>query len=573
MTKFDLIDRLTPTQLEYDLSKLPDNFSINDKLTIICHKKDKLGREHGEFKTNASKFGTRHDGCPKCSGRHMDKELFIAEANDVHGGKYNYDKFIFVNKRTKGEIYCPKHDVIFFQTPRKHLLGQGCPKCRYEKSAASHTHSTERFIAAAKGLWGDEYDYCETVYVKSSENVKIICHKKYANGKEHGAFLMTPENHLNSTCKQGCPKCGREKTYNKLRSTTEEFIKKAKDVHGEKYDYSEVCYINNKTPVNIICRQHGVFSQGPSNHLLGQGCPHCNPNYSYGEISVGEYIESIGCNIERNDKKTMEGMELDILVPSKNVAIEFDGLYWHNEINKPDKDYHLKKTIRCENVGIRLIHIFEDEWRDKTDIVKSRIRNIMNVTSKRIYARNCVIRTVGKEDTKFFLEQNHIQGSANSTIRYGLFHNEELVSVMTFCKLRKNLGQKAKEGEYELARFCNKINSIIVGGASKLFKCFIKEYNPLSVITYADRRWNTGDVYKKMGFKFSHFSKPNYFYIIKGKRYNRFNFRKDILVKNGFDANKSEHEIMLERGIYRIYDCGTMVFKWNKNDTSRENRQ
>lgn len=566
MTKKELIGRLNSRQLEYDLSKVADSFTVDEKLTIICHKTDALGREHGEFNTTATKFGTRHDGCPKCSGRYMDRELFIAEANLVHGGKYNYDKFVFVNKRTKGIIYCPKHDVTFMQTPKKHLSGQGCPKCRYEKSAASNTHSTRRFIAAAKSRWGEEYDYSETVYVKNSENVKIICHHKDKEGREHGVFWMTPSNHLNNTCKQGCPKCGREKAYDKLRSTTEEFVEKAKQVHGETYDYSEVDYINNKTPVNIICRDHGVFSQEPSNHLIGQGCPHCNPNYSYGEISVGEYVESIGCNIKRNDRDALAGMELDIFVPSKRVAIEFDGLYWHNEVNKPDKDYHIKKTIQCENIGIRLIHIFEDEWTEKTDIVKSRIKNIMGLTDDRLYARMCEIRTVSKEEAKTFLTQNHIQGNANSTIRYGLYRNEELVSVMTFCKPRKNLGQSKKDGEYELLRFCNKLNTIIVGGASKLFTHFIREHNPSKVITYADRRWNTGNVYEKMGFQFSHYSRPNYFYVIKDKRYNRFNFRKDVLVRQGFDRDKSEHEIMLGRKIYRIYDCGTLVYNWQPHN-------
>ena len=136
---------------------------------------------------------------------------------------------------------------------------------------------------------------------------------------------------------------------------------------------------------------------------------------------------------------------------------------------------------------------------------------------------------------------------------------------MTFGNLRKNLGSTSKEGCYELLRFCNKLNTTVVGGASKLFKHFLKEYKPKEVISYCDRRWSEGNLYEMLGFEFSHNSKPNYFYVINGKRENRFKYRKDILVKEGFDPNKSEHEIMLERGIYRIYDCGCKVYKYVNN--------
>ena len=137
---------------------------------------------------------------------------------------------------------------------------------------------------------------------------------------------------------------------------------------------------------------------------------------------------------------------------------------------------------------------------------------------------------------------------------------------MSFCKLRNNLGQKNVSNDYELLRFCSELNTIVAGGASKLFKYFIDKSNPHAIITYADRRWNNGKVYENIGFTFDHFSDPNYFYIIGQQRYNRFRFRKDALVKQGYDPNKSEHDIMLGRGIYRIYDCGTAVYKWFNKD-------
>ena len=137
---------------------------------------------------------------------------------------------------------------------------------------------------------------------------------------------------------------------------------------------------------------------------------------------------------------------------------------------------------------------------------------------------------------------------------------------MTFGAKRKSLGSKSEEECYELLRFCNKLNTTVIGGASKLLKHFVKVHNPNEIISYCDRRWSQGDLYEKLGFKFDHVSQPNYYYVIKGKRENRFKYRKSELVKQGFDKNKTEHEIMLERGIYRIYDCGTKAYIWKKEE-------
>lgn len=208
------------------------------------------------------------------------------------------------------------------------------------------------------------------------------------------------------------------------------------------------------------------------------------------------------------------------------------------------------------------ILIYEDEWRDKHEIVESRIKNLLSVTPNKIYARKCQIREVSYLESKEFLEHNHLQGnSSNGKIRLGLYFNDELVSLMTFCSLRKNLGQQHKDGEFELLRFCNKCGCTVVGGASKLFKTFIERYTPSRVISYSDKRWGCGAVYYALGMDLTHTSSPSYYYVIQRKRYNRFGFRKDKLIKEGFDESMSEHEIMESRGIHRIYDCGADVFE------------
>ena len=212
--------------------------------------------------------------------------------------------------------------------------------------------------------------------------------------------------------------------------------------------------------------------------------------------------------------------------------------------------------------GIQLVHIFEDEWIYKKDIVKSRILNLLG-KSDRIYARKCEIRNVSPSTARSFLDDNHIQGFCSSAYRYGLYYNGELVSLMTFGNKRKNLGSKSINGHYELLRFCNKLNTTVIGGASRLFKHFIKEVKPIEIVSYADRRWSNGNLYEKLGFTLTHKSQPSYFYVINDKRENRFKYRKDALVKEGYDKDKTEHQIMLERGIYRIYDCGCLVYDIN----------
>jgi hypothetical protein len=209
-------------------------------------------------------------------------------------------------------------------------------------------------------------------------------------------------------------------------------------------------------------------------------------------------------------------------------------------------------------MGIQLIHIFEDEWLNKEEIVKSRLRNILGLTSELIHARKCEIRDVSASESKIFLDNNHLQGSISVSIRLGLYFNDELVSIMLFNRPRVGIG--SKYDGYELSRFCNKLNTNVIGGASKLLKHFIKVYKPNEIISYADRRWSSGDLYEKLGFEFIHNSKPNYFYIIKNERKHRFLFRKDKLIKDGYDSSLTEKEIMLSRNIYRIYDCGSKKY-------------
>ena len=276
------------------------------------------------------------------------------------------------------------------------------------------------------------------------------------------------------------------------------------------------------------------------------------------EINILKFIkDNYTGEVIHNDRMVLDGMEIDIYLPELKLGIEYNGLYWHSELFKED-NYHSDKSNKCESYGVQLIHIFEDEWLFKRDIIKSRLLNLLGGSNK-IYARKCEIRKI--DDNKLireFLLGNHTQGFVGSRIKLGLFYNDELVSLMTFGNLRKNMGQTSKEGSFELLRFCNKLNTSVVGGASRLFEYFMKNHSPKYILSYADRRWSNGNLYEKLGFEFNENTVPNFYYVKSDKnRLNRFNFRKDILVKEGYDNNKTERLIMLERGYYRVYDCGS----------------
>ncbi len=271
-------------------------------------------------------------------------------------------------------------------------------------------------------------------------------------------------------------------------------------------------------------------------------------------------------DIKRRDRTVLFGKELDFYIPELKIAFEFNGLYWHSENSKKiNKKYHLNKTNICSIHGIRLIHIFENEWNYKKDIVKSIIRNILNNHDERIYARKCIVEKISISQKNEFLNENHIQGEDRSSIKLGLFYNKNLVSVMTFRKTSRF----DKNVEWELMRFVNKMNTIVVGGASKIFKHFIKNYNPNDIVSYSDKRYFTGCIYNTLNFNFVKNTSPNYYYVSKNYKdlKNRMSFQKHKLknILETFDPSMTEWQNMQLNGYDRIWDCGNSKWIWIKS--------
>ena len=282
--------------------------------------------------------------------------------------------------------------------------------------------------------------------------------------------------------------------------------------------------------------------------------------YSNMEKEIVEFIKSLGItNIQENIKSIISPYELDIFIPEYNLAIEFNGMYWHSVNTKEDeqelKNYHINKTKMCESKGIQLLHIFENEWLDdiKNNIWKSIIRHKLQL-SERIYARNCNKKEISKQEAKEFCINNHLQGHTVFSFAEGLFYNNELVMVATYGKPRFN-----KKYDTELIRLCSKENLCIVGGASKLTK-------GKTFISYGNRRWcsSISNVYDKIATKLDETS-PAYFYIHSrcyDKLINRYTMQKHKLknILPLFDETKTESENCYANGYRKIFDCGNLVY-------------
>lgn len=264
-------------------------------------------------------------------------------------------------------------------------------------------------------------------------------------------------------------------------------------------------------------------------------------------------MNSIGISFETNNRTVCKPQEIDIVIPTLKIGIEFNGLYWHSEIHKDSIHYHRKKSETAKSNGFELIHIWEDDWKYRNDIVRSILKNRFGLTENRIFARKCDVRTVDSKTKTEFLDRNHIQGNCSTQVNLGLYHQDQLVSLMSFNK---------KKNHYELSRFCNLIGLNVIGAGSKLFSHFVKTHECSQIVSFSDSSIFNGGFYQKLGFEQTYLTKPNYWWVVDGIRKHRFNFRKSRLVKKGFDGSKTETQIMSERGFYRVWGCGLIRWDW-----------
>lgn len=285
-------------------------------------------------------------------------------------------------------------------------------------------------------------------------------------------------------------------------------------------------------------------------------------NASLAETELLDYIKSIyDGEIETGDRSIISPLELDIVIPDKHIAIEFNGVFWHSDFNpRMCKTYHRDKSLKCRDKGYQLLHIWEDDWYNRKDIIKDYIKSKLGLCSKRIYARKCHVREIDAHTARLFVDSNHIQGYSNATYKIGLFYDDVLVSVMLVGKLRDMMGSKPKDGHYEIYRVVSREDTEVVGGFSKMLKYFERTYNPECIITYGDLCYTLGNVYLKCGFTDEGLSSPCYSWQINGVRYHRSNFMKCKLEECKKDPSLTEDQAMRSRHAYKVWDAGKIKF-------------
>jgi len=342
---------------------------------------------------------------------------------------------------------------------------------------------------------------------------------------------------------------------------TAKFLDDAITLHGEIYDYSRISYKDYYTKIVIICPKHGEFRQTPDVHLRGSGCQKCAATQSRPQIEVHDFICSItDATTIINDRAVIAPYEIDILIPDKKIGLEVNGIYWHSydhEESAEERNRHAHKKNMCAGKGINLIQITDHEWINKRSIVESRLSHVLG-KSQRIYARQCVIKEIDNNSYEEFMNKCHIQGHKGASIKYGLLHDNKLVAVMSFNKHPKQ--------QWEITRFANELGCSVVGGASKLFQHFIRSQKPSKILTYADRRYSNGNLYKQLGFELDGITRPNYVYVKNNQIFSRQHFQKHKLLKllENFDSTKTEADNMFLNGYRRLWDAGHFRFVWKQ---------
>lgn len=497
--------------------------------------------------------------------------------------KYTNNKEYVDWKCGKGHIFSARVDIVL-------RGGNECPFCLKEKKlkecrdfANSHKVkllSTEYINNKTKMIWQCEYghkfergfanfkksqvcpvcnsppDLKKCKKLAESKGGKCLS-KEYVNNKEK-LIWQCSEGHIFNmsyssvkTLGHWCPECA----YVKRRISIDFYKKLAESKGGE--CLSTEC----KSKEDLLEWQCGKGhpswkATGGNVNNNGSWCPICSSSNTSIEKKFEEFLKM---NKIKYIKNYRNKLELDFYLVDYKIGVECNGVYYHSSRLRK-RNYHKAKQKYFEGLGIQTIFLWEDEINTKFDIIKSLILAKLKKSSEKIFARKCELKEVPYNISKTFLENNHLQGNAISSIRYGLYYSNDLVALMTFGKIRNTIGNK--KYDYELIRFCNKLNTTVVGGASKLFSKFTKNYVGL-ILSYSANDYSNGGLYKKLGFEFSHETQPNYFYRTTTSKYHRAKFQKHKLKKlfpEYYDDKLSESQIMEKTSYHRCFNSGNKVW-------------
>jgi hypothetical protein len=479
--------------------------------------------------------------CAECSTTKKLTYEFVKSQFESSG--YELLSTKYVSSKTKLKYKCPEEHIGYISYDNfQH--GKRCPVCA---GVVKPTFEEVKAFVEA-----DDTTLRSLEYVNNRTTMEFMCpkHHKYSN---------TFDNFKNKG--QRCPQCA-----GLVKLTLEQVSNTFKDAG---YTLLSTEYINSTTKLKYKCPEDHIGYMTYGNFYQGKRCPKCayKNGGSKDEKEIKDFVKGFGFEIEENDRDILGGKELDVYIPSKNLAIEYCGLYWHSEVGRgKDRKYHRNKMNICNEKGIRLITIFEDEYLNQKDIVLSRIKTALGIVGTRIYARKCRMEVLKSKFAREFLGKHHLQGQGRARYYFGLFYEEELVSVMSFgLTSRRHAGG---EGRIELKRFCSLPDTVVVGGASKLFKNALKQLKTdgfTEVVSYCDMRWAAQTpVYERIGFDFSKETKYTPHYL--AENYTKRIRNQALAIKpEERGQGLTEWQLRQAQGYDRIWDCGHRTYLYKIN--------
>ena len=436
-------------------------------------------------------------------------------------------------------------------TVKNRSNGSGCPECYRlsEKTGAASARSR----AAAKSdplsdypiaaWWSDRNPHTpEGVSRGSTEPAWWNCS---TCGTE---FSRTPKGIRSAVQCEACSYTHRGTSYAANAATTNPL---SEELRRQLVDPTlGVTSAGSNTKLQWLCADGHMWWAAPKDRGRGNGCPACAKHISRAEIEVADFVRTLTDDVATSTRTVIAPNELDIYIPSKSVAVEFNGLYWHSEDAGKDRHYHQRKWQRCADKGIQMVTVWEDDWRDRRDICQRMIARKLGVSQeRRLNARSLTVTTVDRVEARDFLEANHIQGATAMSEAFGLRDGGELVAVMCMKWRTKS--------EVELVRFAT--SAIVRGGHSRLLKHAVAAMQPQRVVTFADHAVSDGGLYEQCGFGKDAELRPDYTYYFRGERVHKFLFRLKRFRNDPnllWDESWTEQQAAAENKIPRIWDYG-----------------
>lgn len=494
----------------------------------------------------------------------------------------------YAKTRAEAKALGEKYYFTGVPCPRGHVAPRftsvcTCSVCGREKIMERYKPLTSRkraysdltgFLVHAVKVHGGLYDYSQAVYGGAHTRLTIVCSK-------HGPFEQNPTNHVQG---KGCPKCAALRTGLRCTKDVNMFVVDALKVWGERWDYSKVMYKGAHVPVSIVCKEHGMFKQSPTNHLTGKvACSKCNHMKSSPEQHLAEYL-SIFTQVVSRDRTILSPRELDIYLPQHNLAIEYNGEYHHSHFNVADekkaKLNHFRKYVDCKAQGIRLLTIYESEWREHEGAVRRLLRNAVGKGRGKLMARKCTLLPVPVTAAREFYGKYHVQGGSGYGDHFGVYWQGKLVACMRFTYGINDRGSGAQNRAWTLSRYATRVT--VAGGASRLFKAFLEAHNPQEVKSFSDNRYFDGGMYTQLGFVLAEDVAPDYqVWSPKIGLRPKSHYQRRLLparlkehgVVDSFDPEtdtRSEVDMTYLMKCGRIFDCGKKRWIWKKPlDTSK----